>query len=163
MNFDANSLLPLLGPAIGLAFILLRSRRLRVIHVRRLWVVPSLLLLAAAAALTSQGAPPLMLILGLLAATAVGVAAGLWRGGQKRLAFDDAGRIVSRSSPVEIAFLLFVVLLRTASRQAGVAADLPVDPIVLTDVMLAFMVGLVCAERYRLYRRCRALPLFAQG
>jgi hypothetical protein len=146
---------PIAAPLIALAWILIRHRR-RVIRPARLWILPAAFLAGAGALIGSHLPGTAVLYAGLFVAFGLGAVVGRWRVSLRRLDVDDAGRIISRPSPAALILVLSLFAVRYGLR-AGAEGPLHLDVVVLTDVLLAFAVGLVCSDRLHLYRRCRAL------
>lgn len=157
---DVQAFASLVGPLVALVVILWRQRRKRIVHLRRLWIVPSLLLAAVVHTFAQQPPPSLLMDAGLLLAIVVGAAVGQWRAQLKTLSFDADGRILSSNSATGLILILGLFAFRYAMRTVG-AAWLPLDPTVVSDVFLLFAVGMVSASRLALYLRCRTLQTTA--
>ena len=157
MAIQTAQLAPLIAPLLALPFIILRHRRQREVHVAWLWFVPALVVFGAVMTLIFQTPVGWALWLGCIAALIVGAGVGFWRGGQRELELSPEGRILSRSSPEALVLIIVIFVLRYAARTAGDAHLLPIDPRALSDLFLAFALGLVVVERAVLARRCLAL------
>lgn len=151
-----------IGSAIAGAIILLvlaiRLRRLgrhRPLRIERLWIVPALYLVIVALAFGRM--PPHGLAwLGCAAALAAGAALGWQRGRMMRIIVDPATHAISQAtSPAALLFIVVLIAVRWAARAEGGAAHL--DVMTLTDLLLAFGLGLLSVQRLEMYLRARRL------
>jgi hypothetical protein len=150
-------------PALVLLVVLaLRWRRMsrnRPLKVERLWIVPALYLAVAAFAFWRQ--PPAGLAwIWCLAALAVGGALGWQRGRLMRISVDPQTHEVSqRASPAAFLFLLALIAVRSLARNAEALGGpaLHVDVMTLTDVLIAFALGLLTLQRVEMWLRARRL------
>jgi hypothetical protein len=142
-----------------LAFRLRSMSRERPLKIERLWIIPALYLVIAG--LTFARVPPhglgwLYCLLGLGA----GVALGWQRGKMMRITVDPATHeIFQRASPAAMLFILCLILVRTAARNADSLGGgmIHVDVLVVTDVLIAFALGLLTTQRIEMYLRARRL------
>lgn len=144
--------------ALVLAFRLRRLSRATPLKVERLWIVPGLYAVLAATMLATS--PPHGLgWAGCAAALALGSAIGWQRGRMMRIEVDPETHALSaRSSPWAILLIVGLVLLRSglrAAAQSGVG--LHVSATTLTDVLVAFALGLLGMQRLEMYLRARRL------
>ncbi len=136
-----------------------RMRRERPLRIERLWIIPAIYLCVAG--YMFWRAPPAgtiwaVCIVGLVA----GAALGWQRGRLMRITVDPATHALSqRASPWAMLFILALILVRTAVRQAAMmgGARFHVDVTAVTDVLIAFALGLLAAQRLEMYLRARRL------
>ncbi|MBO9624065.1 MAG: DUF1453 family protein [Sphingomonas sp.] len=150
-------------PAVVILVVLaLRWRRLgraRPLKVERLWIVPALYLVIAA--LGFWRFPPVGLgWLWCLIALGAGAALGWQRGRLMRISVDPVTHEVSQSaSPATMVFVLVLILIRSGVRNAEALGGpaFHVDVAMLTDVLIAFALGLLSAQRTEMWLRARRL------
>ena len=162
---SSGLMMTVIGPLLTLAVILaIRLRRTgleRPMSLRSMWIAPGLYLAAVLVVLTKN--PPTALG---WAAAAIALLLGAALGWQRGQLFDlrleqDTRRLLKRRSPTAVLLLGGVIAMRfvaggllgaaPASMQSGSAA------MVLTDVTMAFLLGLLGFTRIELYVRARRL------
>jgi hypothetical protein len=152
---------PLLTSAVILAIRLRRTRQERPMSLRSMWIAPGLYLAAVVVVLAKN--PPSAIG---WAAAAVAFVLGAVLGWQRGQLFDlrldpDSGRLLKRRSPAAVLLLGGVVALRFAA--GGLLGAAPTSmasgsaAMVLTDVTMAFLLGLLGFTRIELYVRARRL------
>ena len=148
-------LLPIAIFVVIFGFRLRRMSRERPLKLERLWIVPAIYL--ALVAVTFAMTPPRPLGWAIsVAALLVGGAIGWQRGRAMRIAVDPAThRLNHRASPLAMLILLALVGVRIAARAEGSALHL--DAALVTDVLLAFALGLFATTRLEMYLRGRRL------
>jgi hypothetical protein len=153
---------------IVLFVILLRWRRMsreRRLKIELLWIVPLLLVLGGAAMFWS--APPSgMTWLIAVFALVVGAGLGWQRGRFMHIAVDPETHSVSqRGSPAALLFLLALVAIRAGARQVASYTEhwLHLGAMAVSDILIAFAIGLVTATRIEMYLRARRLIDEARG
>jgi len=152
---------PVLVVSIVLAIRFRNMRRARPLDLRRIWLVPALLVVVAGITLATH--PPGILGLGLcFLALIVGGAIGWHRGRMMRIEVDPAtGKLSQTASPAAMLLLAAIIAVRYAARayfQADpVAGALDERTLVMTDVLLAFAVGLLSATRIEMAIRAKRI------
>jgi membrane protein CcdC involved in cytochrome C biogenesis len=93
------------------------------------------------------------------AALAVGAAAGWQRGRMIRIEVDPETHTLSATqSPFAILFILVLILVRSGLRAALQSGEGGVlDAATLTDMLIAFALGLLAVQRLEMYVRARRL------
>ncbi|WP_374658932.1 DUF1453 domain-containing protein [Phenylobacterium sp.] len=149
-----------LVPLVVLGLILLRGLRTRTLRVERMWIMPALVLLAFGMMLSRLPPPrPGMIAIGL-AALALGVAAGWWRGRTTTITVDpQTHALTSKVSPLGVLLLAGLFAVRYGLRDfAGAhAGAMHVQPTEISEAFLLFAVGLVCAQRLEMWLRARRM------
>lgn len=148
---------------VAVAFVLVIGRTLRGqdLRIDRLWIMPTLIILLTALALSQRPATELPVMAFQASAALGGAALGWWRGPFTLVRIDaQTEKLTSYSSPIGMIILLGVVAVRFVFRvwilEHAQAFNLTVGEV--TDALLLFAVGLVCAERVELaIRATRAL------
>jgi membrane protein CcdC involved in cytochrome C biogenesis len=142
--------------AIVLAIRWRRTGRALPLRIERLWILPAILGVAVVASFAS--APPHGIAwLFCAVAMLLGAALGWQRGRMMRIDVDpDTHRLSQTSSPAALVLILAIVVLRQAARAEG-AAVLHLDPIALSDMLLALAFGLIAAQRLEMFLRARRL------
>jgi MFS superfamily sulfate permease-like transporter len=142
-----------------LAFRVNRMRRARPLKIERLWIVPLLYLAVASTMFWHQ--PPIgMGWLYCAVALVLGGATGWQRGRFMRIEVDpETHEISQQASIAAMLFILGLILVRTAAREAAQMNGMPVhlDIAVVTDVLVAFALGLLSVQRLEMYLRARRL------
>lgn len=151
----------LIGAALALA-LFLRLRRIgrtQRLRLGTLWVIPAVFGLLAAAILWQfppSGLGWLWVCLGLLAGAAVG-----WqRGRLVEVGIDPVtGQLNQRSSPAALIFLLLLVGLRWLLHWLVELSDARwhLGAMLVSDIFIAFALGVLSAYRLELWLRARAL------
>ncbi len=151
--------------AIFVVIFALRARRMsqmRPLRLEYLWIVPAIYLVIVAGtiffkpptfafALPSTGAAIASLI-----ALAVGAAVGWQRGRMMQIHVDpDTHALNQKGSPWAILFLLAIIGIKSLAQGEGRA--LGFDVILVTDVALAFALGMFATTRIEMYLRAQRL------
>jgi hypothetical protein len=163
--------LPYIAPLLVLALVMWRMSRAmkgRKVKPSRLWIRPAIIAVFMAAALATSALPDL-LGLGVLAlAAAVGVGVGYLLAGHQAFSLDPAtGVITSKTSPFGVilfvglfaARYLFRMLLAGGQAPGKVAAH-SAQIALYPDAGLLFLLGMVCAQAWEIWRRVK--PLLAE-
>ena len=150
--------------AVVLAIILIvRVRRVnqaRPLKVERLWIIPVLYLVLAVLAFATT--PPSGAGWGASAiALAVGAALGWQRGRMMRIDVDpETHAVTSVQSPAALFFIVILIAIRSGMRSMagnGSVGFFHVSPATLTDVLVAFALGLLAVQRLEMFLRARRL------
>jgi hypothetical protein len=153
-------------PLLAVAMVVLRNARARKLSIERLWVAPLMVLVLTGLVFAAQPAPSPALLAVDLAVLAAGALAGWWRGRLTRIAVDQRTRaLTSRTSPVGMLLILGVFAMRYGVRSYGAetASALHVPALQVTDALMLFAVGLVCAQRLEIALRATRLLAEANG
>jgi hypothetical protein len=158
---------PMIGYAIMAVILsvvlLIRFRRMnqsRPLKVERLWIVPALYLaitiIAFAATPPSAAGWALSII-----AFALGAALGWQRGRLMRIDVDPETHAVTFvQSPMAFLFIVVLIAVRTGMRtaaQSWTAGPFHMSPASLTDILVAFALGLLSVQRLEMFLRARRL------
>ena len=160
--------LPYVAPLLVLALVMWRMSRAmkgRPVKPSRLWIRPAIIAVFMATALATSPLPNLNgLSLSALAA-AVGIGVGYLLARHQAFSLDPAtGVITSMTSPFGV--ILFVGLfaaryvfrtLMTGGQAPGKVAAHSAQIALYTDVGLLFLLGLVCAQAWEIWRRTKPL------
>ena len=157
-----NPLYNLIPIAVILLVLALRFRRLtreRPLRIEWLWVVPALYVVIAG--LTFWNLPPAPMTWAAAgAALLAGAALGWQRGRMMHIAVDPETHAISqKGSLAAMAFILLLVLIRTGARNAE-SFGIPgvhFDVMAMTDVLIAFALGMLTMQRVEMYIRARRL------
>jgi hypothetical protein len=142
--------------------ITLRVRRMsrhRPLKVEQLWIVPAIFALITGF-LYWRFPPQGLTILWCLGALAIGALAGWQRGRMMQIIVDPKTHEISQKASVwAMLFLLAMILIRYAAREiiALGNATWHLDVMTVTDVMIAFALGLISAQRLEMYIRAKRL------
>jgi len=153
--------LTIIAPLLIAAVLVARNLRPRRVRVDRLWVFPALVIGVCAASLAAD--PPADPgILAALAGTAlVGALIGWWRGALTRLDLNaGSGELTSRASPLGLALIAGLFLIRYGFREAfaaSTATALHVRAATIADALIVFAAAVVAAQRLEIWLRCRKL------
>lgn len=134
-----------------------RMSRPQPLKLERLWVFPAVYL-AVTVAMFAVHPPSLIGWAFALVALAAGAALGWQRGKLMKITVDpDTHALNQRGSPAAMLLLVFIVLARTGARQLAASGGLHIDPLAVTDVLIAFALGLFATTRLEMYLRGKAL------
>lgn len=143
-----------------------RMSQMRPLKIEQLWVVPALY--AAVAAYMFLRTPPEGAIgWGLCAAgLAIGAALGWQRGRMMHITVDPETHVLNqKASPAALFFILALIGVRTALKVAMAEneLDLHLDPLTLTDALIAMAVGVFALQRLEMYLRAKKMLEAARG
>ena len=148
-------LLPVVIFAVIFAFRVRRMSRERPLKLEQLWIVPAIYLVLVAVTFVATPPHPLGWAVSA-AALLVGGALGWQRGKAMRITLDpETHRLNHRASPLAMFLLVLLVVVRMALRAES--SRLHLDAFLVTDVLLAFALGLFAATRLEMYLRGRSL------
>jgi len=162
LNPHAPAYAPLIGVAVVLIVLFFRFRRLsagRRLRLEWLWVTPTILL--AIAAMTVFAARPVgadWAWMGL--ALIIGGALGWMRGRMMHISVDPETHALNmKASPVALLFIVGLLLLRMALKTVALqeAGAWRIDATLITDVFIAFAVGLIALSRVEMWLRGQRL------
>ncbi len=144
----------------------LRWRRMskpQPLKLERLWIFPALYLVITVTMFAVHPPSPIGWLFAL-AALGAGAALGWQRGKLMTITVDpETHALNQRGSPAAMLLLVFIVLARTGARQLAVSGSLHIDPLAVTDVLIALALGLFATTRLELYLRAKRLLAAAQG
>jgi hypothetical protein len=158
---------PLIGyiiMAVVLSVVLLiRFRRMnksRPLKVEQLWIVPTLYLVVAVIAFATTP-PSAAGWAGSIIACALGGALGWQRGRLMRIEVDPESHDVTMvQSPAAFLFIVVLIAIRSGLRGAAqneVVNFLHMSPASITDILVAFALGLLAVQRLEMFLRARRL------
>lgn len=133
-----------------------RMRRERPLKLEQLWIFPALY--AALAGYMLYRFPPVgwgwaFVVLALI----LGAAFGWQRGKLMRITVDpETHAINQQASPWAMLFILLLIAVRTGARSMG-DSWLHLNTMAITDMLIAFALGLFTSQRIEMYRRARKL------
>jgi len=166
-----KQLAPYLAPLLALALVAWRMSRHsagRPLNPSRLWIRPAILTLLLATTFLHPPAIGVVTLTAFAAAIAVGGVLGFVLAGHQALRLDPAtGKITSKMSRVGMALFLGLFVARYAVRMLVVGGQAP-DKLMAhsaqittyTDIGLFFVLALVGAQSWELWRRTR--PMLAE-
>jgi hypothetical protein len=152
--------------AAVLIFRVRRVNQVRPLKVERLWIIPGIYLILAVLAFATT--PPSGAgWLGSAVALALGAALGWQRGRLMRIDVDpETHQATMVQSPAALFFIVILIALRSGMRsmaQNGAGGFFHVSPATLTDVLVAFALGLLAVQRLEMFLRARRLLAEARG
>ena len=163
--------LPYLAPLLVIVLLGIRMNRSmkgRPVKPSRLWIRPVILAALMAAMLAMNPLPNLLGLAMLALAVAVGVAVGYLLSRHQALSLDPAtGVVTSKTSPFGVILFVCLFAARYIFRIMTMGGQAP-DKLVAhsaqitlyTDAGLLFVLGLVCAQAWEIWRRTK--PLLAE-
>ncbi|MEI5686717.1 CcdC protein domain-containing protein [Sphingomonas kyungheensis] len=149
-----NYALPLVVVAVVMAIRWRRMKRVRPLKLEHLWILPAVY--AAVIAVTFSRFPPRGLgWLFCLVALALGAALGWQRGKMMRITLDpETHRLGQTASPAALLFIVLLIVVRSGARGAMTyAGPAGLDPMAITDLLMALALGLFSAQRLEMYLR----------
>lgn len=138
--------------------------RVRPLKLERLWIMPALY--AVVIGVTFARFPPQGWGWAFcLAAVALGAGLGWQRGKMMRITLDPATHTLGQtSSPAALLFIVLLVVVRSGARGAlSYAEPTALDPMAITDVLMALALGLFGAQRLEMYLRGQRMLAQAEG
>jgi peptidoglycan/LPS O-acetylase OafA/YrhL len=146
-----STLIPLVIIGIVLFFRFRAMGKMRPLKLERLWIVPAIYLVITALMLV-QKAPQGLGWLWAALSLAAGAALGWQRGRAMRITVDPETHALNQvSSP--LALMLIVVLIAIRSLLRGAASYEGIDPLLITDCLVLFALGLLSMTRLEMYLR----------
>ncbi|HEY1606220.1 MAG TPA: CcdC protein domain-containing protein [Allosphingosinicella sp.] len=134
--------------------------QVRPLKVERLWIIPIIYLVLAVLAFATtppNGAGWLASIVALV----LGAALGWQRGRLMRIDVDPQSHSVTTvQSPAALFFIVILIAIRSGMRsmaQTGAGGFFHMSPATLTDILVAFALGLLAVQRLEMYLRARRL------
>ncbi|WP_109808822.1 CcdC protein domain-containing protein [Sphingosinithalassobacter portus] len=149
---------------IILFFRIRRMRKTLPLRLERLWLFPAIYA-ALAAYLYATHPPHGIGWLYCSGALLVGAALGWQRGRMMRIDIDRETHALNQSqSPAAILFIVALIVIRMVARTAIVeGGGGGFDPMLLTDILLAFALGLFSLQRLEMFLRARRLLALARA
>jgi hypothetical protein len=140
---------------VVLALRLRRMGTMRPLKLESLWVVPAIYL--AVALLMFWQLPPKGWVAAASAVgLAVGAAVGWQRGKMMHIHVDpETHALNQKASPAAMLFLIAIIAVRALGR--GVLGQEGVSPAMLTDPLIAFVLGMFTLTRIEMYLRAKRL------
>lgn len=154
------TLMPIAIVAIVVAIRWWRGQKMRRLRLETMWVMPAIFTGVAVVLYTSM--PPTGWgWLACATAVAVGLMLGWQRGRLMQIAVDPlTHRLEHRPSPAALLFIVALLLVRTALKQAmahGGAGVMHLSAATVTDAFVALGWGVIVAQRIEMFVRARAL------
>lgn len=156
--------IPLVVIAMVMAIRWKRMSRVRPLKLERLWILPTLY--AVVIGVTFSRFPPQRWgWLFCLIALVLGAGLGWQRGKMMRITLDpDTHRLGQTSSPAALLFILLLIAVRSGAKGAiSYAGPAGLDPMALTDILMALALGLFTAQRLEMYLRGRRMLAAARS
>ncbi|MEO8374360.1 MAG: hypothetical protein ABI471_03990 [Sphingomonas bacterium] len=139
---------------------LFRMRQTRRLRLETLWVVPAIYLLFAAFMFT-EFPPTSAGWLICFAGLALGGAIGWQRGKLMKIEVDPETHSLNQgASPAAMLFIIVLIAIRFGARQAlagGGGYGFHVNAMLITDLLIAFALGLFAVTRLEMYLRAKRL------
>jgi len=164
MDSQTARILPYLIPLLLIAFVVRRNLRPQRLRVERLWLMPVVLFVIVALTF-EKGIPTSPLVLSVLVvALALGALAGWYRGRLTHITVDPVTHdLTSKASPWGVVLIAVVFIARMAMRvyfeqgDGAAGGHLSDTATAAADGLLAFSLGLICAQRLELWMRAQRL------
>lgn len=159
-----NPLIGYIVMAVVLAIVLIvrvrRVNQVRPLKVEQLWIVPGIYLVLAVLAFATTP-PSAAGWLACAVALAIGAALGWQRGRLMRIDVDpETHGVTMVQSPAALFFIVILIAIRSGMRgamQSGAIGSFHISPATLTDVLVAFALGLLAVGRLEMFLRARRL------
>lgn len=143
---------------IGLVMVL-RFRnvgRARRLNLNTLWIVPAILCAVLAVTLFEAFPRDPMIWVWIIVAGLVGGVLGWRRGKLMKIHVDPAtGTLNQTASPAAMLFIVLILVARWGMKYEAAAYGINIMKV--TDVMLAFAIGLLGATRYEMFTRAKRI------
>ncbi|GAA4765404.1 hypothetical protein GCM10023219_07860 [Stakelama sediminis] len=145
---------------VVLAFRMRRMSRMRPLRLEYLWVVPALYGAIAVLAFASHLPSPLGWSLSLVG-LAAGGAIGWQRGRMMHIHIDpETHALNQKASPAAILFIVALIVVREGARmlaESGSATSMHINALLVTDVLIAFALGMFALQRLEMFLRARRM------
>ncbi|MES2755160.1 MAG: CcdC protein domain-containing protein [Pseudomonadota bacterium] len=143
--------------AIVIALRWRRMSRAQPLKLERLWLVPAGYLVVAIGAFYAHPPSPIGWLFAT-AALALGGALGWQRGKLMTIEIDpETHALNQRGSPAAMLLIVALVVARTGGRELATRSGFHLDPLAVTDVLIALALGLFSATRLEMYLRARRM------
>ena len=145
---------PLVIVAVVMAIRWKRMSRVRPLKLEHLWILPAFY--AVVIGVTFARFPPRCWGWAFcLIAVGLGAALGWQRGKMMRITLDPETHTLGQtSSPAALLFIVLLIVVRSGARGAlSYAGPAGLDPMAITDVLMALALGLFSAQRLEMYLR----------
>lgn len=151
--------------ALVLGLRIRRARDIKPLKVERLWILPAIY--GAIAVLLFASHPPVGIVwIYALGAFAIGLLGGWFRGKLMAIHVDpETHELSQQGSRLAVAFIALLIVARFAARSylmSGGGSD-PAVIMSMTDVLLAFGLGFVAAQRLEMGMRAREMLAEIRG
>ena len=145
--------IPFVVIAIVMALRWRRMRRVTPLKLERLWILPAFYLVVIGVTFAAQ--PQGLGWKFCLGALGLGAALGWQRGKLMRITLDPETHALNQaSSPAALLFIVVLIVVRSGARQAATfGGPAGLDPMAITDVLMALALGLFTAQRVEMYLR----------
>lgn len=156
--------IPLVVIAVVMAIRWKRMSRVRPLRLERLWMLPAFY--AVVIGFTFSRFPPHGWGWAFcVAGVALGGALGWQRGRMMRITIDPETHALGQtSSPAALFFIILLIVVRSSARGAMTyAGPTGLDPMAITDVLMALALGLFTAQRLEMYLRGRRMLAAARA
>jgi NAD/NADP transhydrogenase beta subunit len=148
-------LIPLIVFAVIFSFRARRMTRERPLKLGRLWLVPAIYLVIVVASFSARPPTPVAWLLAIVALV-IGAAIGWQRGRMMAITVDPGtGTLRQKGSPVAALFLFAIIGIKLLAERGGAAAGF--DAQLVTDIALAFGLGMFTTTRIEMYLRAKRL------
>lgn len=156
-----STLIPLVVLGIVLFFRFRMMGKERPLKLERLWIVPAIYLVLTALMIVQKAPQGLGWLWAGLCLVA-GAALGWQRGRAMHISVDSKSHALNQvSSPLAMILILALVAVRTLMR--GAASYEGIDPLLVTDCLVLFALGLLSMTRLEMYLRGSRLLAEARG
>jgi len=155
---------PLVVVAVVMAIRWKRMSRVRPLKLEHLWILPAFY--AVVIGFTFTRFPPQGWGWAFcLVALALGAALGWQRGKMMRITLDpETHRLGQTSSPAALLFIVLLIVVRSGARGAmSYGGGAALDPMAITDVLMALALGLFTAQRVEMYLRGKRMLAAARA
>ncbi|WP_213980503.1 CcdC protein domain-containing protein [Sphingomonas sp. dw_22] len=140
----------------------LRMRRLsreRPLKIEQMWIIPAIY--GVVAGVMFWRFPPAGLMwIAVLAALGIGAAPGWQRGRMMRISVNpETHEISQKASPAAMLFIVGLIVVRMGAREAAAmgGSSFHADLTSITDILIAFALGLLATQRIEMVLRARRL------
>jgi membrane protein CcdC involved in cytochrome C biogenesis len=151
-----------ISAVVILVVLALRMRRMgkeRPLKIEQMWIIPALYL-GVAGFMFWRFPPAGLMWVAVLVALGVGAALGWQRGRMMHITVNPQTHEISqKASPAAMLFIVVLIFLRMGAREAAAMGGpgFHIDLASVTDVLIAFALGLLATQRIEMYLRARRL------
>lgn len=161
-NPQANWISFAISAVVILIVLAIRMRRMgkeRPLKVEQMWIIPALYL-GIAGYMFWRFPPSGLMWIAVLVGLGVGAALGWQRGRLIHISVNpETHEIAQKASPAAMLFVLVLIFIRMGAREAAAMGGtrFHIDLASVTDVLIAFALGLLATQRIEMYLRAKRL------
>lgn len=151
-----------ISAVVILVVLALRMRRMsqeRPLKIEQMWIIPALYL-GVAGYMFWRFPPAGLMWIAVLIGLGIGAVLGWQRGRLMRISVNrETHEVSQKASPAAMLFIVVLIFIRMGAREAAAmgGSGFHIDLASVTDVLIAFALGLLATQRIEMYLRAKRL------